>query len=98
MTRMANIAKRVIDAKQCTDVLKIKEMVTKGELLFSGISVNDCVTKSKFDNEYGCRFGARVFSLLNATTSALAGRAWRVSRTMRSTKTSDTPTMKSALF
>merc|ERR1712167_389190 len=28
---------------------------TKGELLFPGINVNDCVTKSKFDNVYGCR-------------------------------------------
>merc|ERR1712012_29809 len=38
-----------------TGVLKLKEMVTKGELLFPAINVNDCVTKSKFDNVYGCR-------------------------------------------
>jgi adenosylhomocysteinase len=50
-------------AKQCkgvseettTGVHRLKEMATKGELLFPGINVNDCVTKSKFDNVYGCR-------------------------------------------
>ena len=30
-------------------------MAKKGELLFPAINVNDCVTKSKFDNVYGCR-------------------------------------------
>merc|ERR1711920_1149574 len=30
-------------------------MAAKGELLFPAINVNDCVTKSKFDNVYGCR-------------------------------------------
>jgi len=33
----------------------LKEMAKKGELLFPAINVNDCVTKSKFDNVYGCR-------------------------------------------
>ena len=33
----------------------MKEMAAKGELLFPAINVNDCVTKSKFDNVYGCR-------------------------------------------
>jgi len=33
----------------------LKEMAAKGELLFPAINVNDCVTKSKFDNVYGCR-------------------------------------------
>merc|ERR1712199_35701 len=32
-----------------------KEMAAKGELLFPAINVNDCVTKLKFDNVYGCR-------------------------------------------
>merc|ERR1712107_941766 len=31
------------------------DMAKKGELLFPAINVNDCVTKSKFDNVYGCR-------------------------------------------
>merc|ERR1712084_99162 len=38
-----------------TGVLRLKEMAAKGELLFPAINVNDCVTKSKFDNVYGCR-------------------------------------------
>jgi adenosylhomocysteinase len=50
-------------AKQCkgvseettTGVHRLKDMAKKGELLFPGINVNDCVTKSKFDNVYGCR-------------------------------------------
>merc|ERR1712057_157956 len=32
---------------------RLKEMAAKGELLFPAINVNDCVTKSKFDNVYG---------------------------------------------
>jgi adenosylhomocysteinase len=36
-------------------VHRLKEMAAKGELLFPAINVNDCVTKSKFDNVYGCR-------------------------------------------
>merc|ERR1711988_785814 len=38
-----------------TGVHRLKEMAAKGELLFPAINVNDCVTKSKFDNVYGCR-------------------------------------------
>jgi len=33
----------------------LKEMAAKGSLLVPAINVNDCVTKSKFDNVYGCR-------------------------------------------
>jgi len=36
-------------------VHRLKEMANKGTLLFPAINVNDCVTKSKFDNVYGCR-------------------------------------------
>ena len=38
-----------------TGVHRLKEMSAKGELLFRAINVNDSVTKSKFDNLYGCR-------------------------------------------
>ena len=38
-----------------TGVLKLKESVTKGELIFFAINVNGCVMKFKFDNVYGCR-------------------------------------------
>merc|ERR1712151_403738 len=37
------------------DKTKYTRMAAKGELLFPAINVNDCVTKSKFDNVYGCR-------------------------------------------
>ena len=59
-TRMAKHCKGVID-EIITDVLKLKEMVAKGELLFSEINVHDYKTKFKFDNVFGCRSGARVF-------------------------------------
>merc|ERR1712013_952343 len=35
--------------------MRLVEMAHGGELLFPAINVNDCVTKSKFDNVYGCR-------------------------------------------
>merc|ERR1712194_466173 len=35
--------------------MRLKEMARDGVLLFPAINVNDCVTKSKFDNVYGCR-------------------------------------------
>merc|ERR1711877_15727 len=38
-----------------TGVHRLKEMATWGTLLVPAINVNDCVTKSKFDNVYGCR-------------------------------------------
>merc|ERR1712045_618629 len=53
-TRMTNKCKGVSE-ETTTGVLRLKEMAAKGELLFPAINVNDCVTKSKFDNVYGCR-------------------------------------------
>merc|ERR1711908_125867 len=53
-TRMAAACKGVSE-ETTTGVLRLKEMAAKGELLFPAINVNDCVTKSKFDNVYGCR-------------------------------------------
>merc|ERR1712226_747266 len=53
-TRMAAKCKGVSE-ETTTGVHRLKEMATKGELLFPAINVNDCVTKSKFDNVYGCR-------------------------------------------
>src|SRR5450830_1325676 len=38
-----------------TGVHRLKEMSAKGSLMFRAINVNDSVTKSKFDNLYGCR-------------------------------------------
>jgi len=53
-SRMAKIVKGVSE-ETTTGVHRLKEMASKGELLFPAINVNDCVTKSKFDNVYGCR-------------------------------------------
>merc|ERR1711964_938839 len=53
-TRMAKMCKGVSE-ETTTGVHRLKEMAAKGELLFPAINVNDCVTKSKFDNVYGCR-------------------------------------------
>merc|ERR1712113_757594 len=53
-TRMASICKGVSE-ETTTGVHRLKEMAAKGALLFPAHGVNDCVTKSKFDNVYGCR-------------------------------------------
>merc|ERR550537_972950 len=53
-TRMAKTC-RGVSEETTTGVHRLKEMAAKGELLFPSINVNDCVTKSKFDNVYGCR-------------------------------------------
>merc|ERR1711972_18256 len=53
-TRMAKACHGVSE-ETTTGVHRLKEMAAKGELLFPAINVNDCVTKSKFDNVYGCR-------------------------------------------
>merc|ERR1711866_23124 len=53
-TAMADNWKGVSE-ETTTGVHRLKEMAAKGELLVPAINVNDCVTKSKFDNVYGCR-------------------------------------------
>jgi adenosylhomocysteinase len=53
-TRMCAKCKGVSE-ETTTGVHHLREMVAKGELLMPAINVNDCVTKSKFDNVYGCR-------------------------------------------
>merc|ERR1712154_357085 len=56
-TKYSRMAKkcRGVSEETTTGVHRLKEMAAKGELLFPAINVNDCVTKSKFDNVYGCR-------------------------------------------
>ena len=46
---------RGVTEETTTGVHRLYEMQKKGELLFPAINVNDSVTKSKFDNLYGCR-------------------------------------------
>jgi len=56
-TKYSRMAKAChgVSEETTTGVMRLKEMAAKGELLFPAINVNDCVTKSKFDNVYGCR-------------------------------------------
>src|ERR1700749_1243061 len=53
----AEIAKNIkgVSEETTTGVHRLYEMANKGPLLFPAINVNDSVTKSKFDNLYGCR-------------------------------------------
>jgi adenosylhomocysteinase len=53
-TRMAASIKGVTE-ETTTGVHRLYEFATAGTLLFPAINVNDSVTKSKFDNKYGCR-------------------------------------------
>jgi adenosylhomocysteinase len=56
-----------------TGVHRLKEMSAKGELAFRAINVNDSVTKSKFDNLYGCR-ESLVDGIKRATDVMIAGK------------------------
>ena len=53
-TRMASDVIGVSE-ETTTGVLRLNQRVEEGSLLFAAINVNDSVTKSKFDNLYGCR-------------------------------------------
>jgi len=56
-----------------TGVHRLYEMQKSGELLFPGMNVNDSVTKSKFDNLYGCR-ESLVDGIKRATDVMIAGK------------------------
>ena len=56
-----------------TGVHRLYQMHSKGELKFPGINVNDSVTKSKFDNLYGCR-ESLVDGIKRATDVMVAGK------------------------
>merc|ERR1712076_274758 len=71
-TRMAKACKGVSE-ETTTGVHRLKEMAGKGELLFPAINVNDCVTKSKFDNVYGCRHSLPD-SIMRATDVMIGGK------------------------
>ena len=55
--RWQNVAAgiRGVSEETTTGVHRLYQMLERGELLFPAINVNDSVTKSKFDNLYGCR-------------------------------------------
>ena len=68
-------AKHIIGVTEetTTGVHRLKEMSAKGALLFRAINVNDSVTKSKFDNLYGCR-ESLVDGIKRATDVMIAGK------------------------
>merc|ERR1719161_2995147 len=73
--KWTNIAAQIkgVSEETTTGVHRLKEMAAKGELLFPAINVNDCVTKSKFDNVYGCRHSLPD-GIMRATDVMLAGK------------------------
>ena len=56
-----------------TGVLRLVEMEKNGSLMVPAINVNDSVTKSKFDNKYGCR-ESLVDGIRRATDVMMAGK------------------------
>jgi adenosylhomocysteinase len=62
-----------VSEETTTGVHRLYEMMKAGTLLFPAINVNDSVTKSKFDNLYGCRHSV-VDGLNRATDVMLAGK------------------------
>ena len=71
--RWTGIAKAIrgVSEETTTGVHRLYEMEKKGTLLFPAINVNDSVTKSKFDNIYGCRHS--VIDGLNRATDVMLG-------------------------
>ncbi|MFB9490402.1 adenosylhomocysteinase, partial [Nonomuraea dietziae] len=69
-TKIAEQIKGVTE-ETTTGVHRLYEMFKSGTLLFPAINVNDSVTKSKFDNKYGCRHS--VIDGLNRATDVLIG-------------------------
>ncbi len=64
---------RGVSEETTTGVHRLYQMFKRGELLFPAINVNDSVTKSKFDNLYGCRHSL-VDGIMRATDLMLAGK------------------------
>ncbi|MCP3920033.1 MAG: adenosylhomocysteinase, partial [bacterium] len=62
-----------VSEETTTGVHRLYQMVERGELLFPAMNVNDSVTKSKFDNLYGCRHSL-VDGICRATDVMLAGK------------------------
>ncbi|MCC5877548.1 MAG: adenosylhomocysteinase [Candidatus Sumerlaeia bacterium] len=69
------MAKHIVGVSEetTTGVHRLYEMAKKGSLLFPAINVNDSVTKSKFDNLYGCR-ESLVDGIKRATDVMIAGK------------------------
>ena len=69
-TTVANSVKGVTE-ETTTGVHRLYDMMKEGSLLFPAINVNDSVTKSKFDNKYGCRHS--LIDGINRATDVLIG-------------------------
>ena len=74
-TRFSRIAKDILGVSEetTTGVHRLYQLEAAGELLFPAFNVNDSVTKSKFDNLYGCRHSL-VDSIMRATDVMLSGK------------------------
>jgi adenosylhomocysteinase len=64
---------RGVTEETTTGVHRLYQMLERGELLFPAMNVNDAVTKSKFDNLYGCRHSL-IDSINRATDVMLSGK------------------------
>ncbi len=73
--RFSRIAKEIkgVSEETTTGVHRLYQLHEKGELLFPAFNVNDSVTKSKFDNLYGCRHSL-VDGIMRATDVMLSGK------------------------
>ena len=73
--RWTNVAKGLkgVSEETTTGVHRLYEMMKAGTLLFPAVNVNDSVTKSKFDNLYGCRHSL-TDGILRASDVMLAGK------------------------
>jgi adenosylhomocysteinase len=69
-TKIAESVKGVTE-ETTTGVLRLYQFAAAGDLAFPAINVNDSVTKSKFDNKYGCRHS--LIDGINRGTDALIG-------------------------
>ncbi len=71
-TKLASNIKGVTE-ETTTGVMRLYQMLERKELMFPAINVNDSVTKSKFDNLYGCRHSL-IDAICRATDVMLAGK------------------------
>ncbi|MBA3744045.1 adenosylhomocysteinase [Sporichthya sp.] len=73
--RWTNVGAEIkgVTEETTTGVHRLYEMFKEGALLFPAINVNDSVTKSKFDNKYGCRHSV-IDGLNRATDVLIAGK------------------------
>ena len=74
-SKWTNMSKKIVGVSEetTTGVHRLIDLARKNELLFPAINVNDSVTKSKFDNLYGCKHSC-TDAILRATDVMIAGK------------------------